>query len=229
MQTSNFNKINHIPKPSSSIFFHWWEHRKICIFLADKTGDQASVHFMWALPKGGGFVFYALKQEGVPSCQTQKSSGLDTHIVHTLAQDLHKVHHQPFLSLLTAFMFFAWEDTLSWFFILESILWIQPHYIPDNVSQKVTDNHSLFLTVSPNPLTTKEISTWFLRTSSRQELWLLSTSEMKLIKRLFKCPTVHQSQQSSFKCWPAIVHRHTQRYIFAPAFLWDVQTKHSYF
>lgn len=41
---------------------------------------------------------------------------LGTHAVHTLAQDLHMGHHQSFLSLLTAFLFLAREDTLSYLF-----------------------------------------------------------------------------------------------------------------
>ena len=35
-------------------------------------------------------------------------------------------------------------------FILESYLWIQSDYVPDNMSQKVTGSQCLFLTVSPN-------------------------------------------------------------------------------
>lgn len=70
--------------------------------------------------------------------QTQKSEVvMGTRTVYTWAQDFHLVYH-AFLLLLTAFVSPSWQDTLSWFFVLESHLWIQSDYVPDTMSQAVT-------------------------------------------------------------------------------------------
>lgn len=166
-------------------FVHWWDHRRICIFLADRTGDQASVHFMWAVPKGGGFVFYALKQDGAPSCQIQKSSAGHPHCPHVGPGPS---HGSSSVISVTAHCLYAPCMGRHFVFILESAMWIQSDYIPDNVSQEVADNHNFFLTVSPNPH-------WPPK-KSVQDFWELLVNrscgcsappETKLIKRVFKC------------------------------------------
>lgn len=173
-------------------FFHWWEHRKTCIFLADRTGDQASVHFLWAVPKGDGVVLYALWQDGVLSCQTQKSSAGHPHCPH--------IGQGPSCSSssvisVTAHCFYVtcMGRHFVLVFTLESYLWIQSDYIPDNVSQKVTDNHDLFLTMSPNPhWAPKKSGHDFQHLLVNRSCSCSAPPEMST-NGVFKCPTMHQS------------------------------------
>lgn len=92
-------------------------------------------------------------------------------------------------------------------FVPQSYLWMQSDYIPDNETQKVTDNHKLFLTVSPKPhWPAKKPVHDFWELLVKRSCGCSVPPEMKLIKGVFKCLTVYCGQVLN-----AIVHSHTQR------------------
>lgn len=113
VQTSSFNKINLTPKPrmtASSKIFSLMKTQKDLYFSS--TQD-------WRARKCALYMGCSKRRWFCPLCPVTGWCFLmlGTPIVHTLAQDLHMIHHQSFLPLrLTAFMFLACQDTLSWSF-----------------------------------------------------------------------------------------------------------------
>lgn len=95
-----------------------------------------------------GLSFMLCKRMVFPHAKPRRDL-LDTHIAHTLAQG----HGSSSVISVTAHCLYVtcMGTHFVLVFILESYLCIQSDYIPDNIFQKVTDNHNLFLTVSPNP------------------------------------------------------------------------------
>lgn len=161
---------------------------------------------MWAVSKWGGFVLYARWQDGVPSCQTQKSPAGHPHCPHISPGCVHV--SSPVISVTAHCLYVPCMGRhIVLVFVPQSYLWMQSDYIPDNETQKVTDNHKLFLTVSPNPhWPPKKPVHDFWELLVKRSCGCSVPPEMKLIKGVFKCLTVYCGQVLN-----AIVHSHTQR------------------
>lgn len=166
--------------------------RKICIFLADRTGDQASAH---------SWILWGLFQKEVELSFIHRVVSFPTNLEFCWAHTLSTCRPRT-STWFTVFSVTA--DCLSVTFMgrhfvsvcmLESNLWIQSGYVPDNTSQKVTGSHSLFLTVNPNPhWPSKKPVCDSQELPVSRNCGCSAPPEIKHTKkRVFKCLTIYQS------------------------------------